>query len=141
MSFKLCRRMGFPYIDLDNSDNDAAILMVQTIIENFEGFTRKEVKRAIAARKAQALGGHPSERVLKKEVSHESTSSLFRSCPITSQDISNARTNFGPFVACVRGKWVHDKSLRVKPNYVSIPANLITFKYDTLAPDVMFVCG
>ncbi|KAL3773713.1 hypothetical protein ACHAWO_009882 [Cyclotella atomus] len=136
-----CRNTGFPYIDLDDSENNAAIIMVQTVRENFEGFTRKEVEHAIAARKAQALAGHPSERVFKHEVSRKSSSSLFRSCPITSQDISNARTIFGPSVACARGKWVRGKSPRVEPGYVSIPANLITFQYDILATDVMFVCG
>jgi hypothetical protein len=141
VTFKRCEKTGFPYIDLDDMDNDAAILMVQTVRENFEGFTRREVERAIAARKAQALAGHPSERVFKKEVSRKSSSSLFRSCPITSQDISNARTIFGPSVACARGKWVRGKSPRVEPGYVSIPRNLITFEYDVLAADVMFVCG
>jgi hypothetical protein len=126
---------------LDDTKNDPAIIMVQTIRENFEGFTRKEVERAIAARRAQALAGHPSERVFKREVSRKSSSSLFRSCPITLQDISNACTIFGPSVACARGKWVRGKSPRVEPGYISIPANLITFQYDILAADVMFVCG
>jgi hypothetical protein len=94
--------------------------MVQTVRENFDGFTRKEVEQAIAARKAQALAGHPSESVFKREVSRKSSSSLFRSCPITAQDIYNARTIFCPSVACARGKWVRGKSPHVEPGYVSI---------------------
>jgi hypothetical protein len=118
--FKRCEKTGFPCIDLDDMENNAAITMVQTVRENFDGFTRKEVEQAIAARKAQALAGHPSESVFKREVSRKSSSSLFRSCPITAQDIYNARTIFCPSVACARGKWVRGKSPHVEPGYVSI---------------------
>lgn len=58
--FKRCEKTGFPYIDLDDHENDAAVLMVQaaqknegikTVRKNFSGYTRREVERAIAARK------------------------------------------------------------------------------------------
>lgn len=115
--------------------------MVQSVQENFESFTRKEVERAIAARWVQAMAGYPSECVFKQEVSSKSNSSLFRSCPVTLQDISNAHAIFRPSVPCARDKWVCGKSPKVEPGYVSIPADLFTTPYVTLAMDVMFVCG
>ena len=100
------------------------------------------MERAIEARKVQARTGHPSEKILCKEVSRKSASSLFRNFPITTTDISNSKRIFGPSLPCARGKWVRSKSTKVQPGYVSIPQNLINLhKYITLAADVMFVFG
>ena len=147
--FKRCTKTGFPYIDLDE-DDDMGVMLVQakaagevkTIRKSYEGYTLKEVERAIRARKAQAQAGHPSEATMKKEVSHKSESSLYRDCPIVAQDIKNANAIFGPSTACLKGKQVRKKPERVDPFYVSIPPNLIDLhKYVTLVGDVMFVNG
>ena len=50
-------------------DDLGAVILVQTVRKNFEGFTLREVERAISARRAQSMSGHPSEQVLKREVS------------------------------------------------------------------------
>lgn len=50
--FRRCPDTGFPYVDLDENGNDAAML-VQSVRGNFEGFTRREVEGAIAARDLQ----------------------------------------------------------------------------------------
>jgi hypothetical protein len=44
----MCR--GFPYIDMQSK---AAVAMIQTIHQHYEGFTKHEVQDAIAARKAK----------------------------------------------------------------------------------------
>ncbi|KAL7529447.1 hypothetical protein ACHAXR_002971 [Thalassiosira sp. AJA248-18] len=140
--FKRCPDTKFPYVDLDEEGSENAVMLVQTVCKNYEGFTKREVERAILARKLQARSGHPSETVFKREVSRTSESSLFRDCPISSKDISNANTIFGPSKPCLEGKWVRRKPARVEPEYISIPANLITnHKYLTLVADVMFVSG
>ena len=140
--FNRCERTGFPFIDLDDHSDDAALILVQTVRKNYEGFTREEVERAIEARKVQARTGHPSEKILRKEVSRKSARSLFRNVPITTTDISNSKRIFGPSLPCARGKWVRSKSTKVRPGYVSIPQELLNLhKYITLAADVMFVCG
>jgi hypothetical protein len=79
--FRRCPTTHFPYVDLDDEEENAAIIMVQTVREQYTGYTRREVERAIAARKLQARAGHPSEATLKKEVSRKSESSLFRDSP------------------------------------------------------------
>jgi hypothetical protein len=89
--FKKCEKTGFPYVDLDDNSEDLAVTLIQSVHENYRGYTRREVEQAIMARKLQAQAGHPSEKVFKKEVSCKSPHSLFASCPVTTRDISNAK--------------------------------------------------
>ena len=53
---------GLPYIDLDASVYDAATILVQTVLSNYEGFTKKDIKAAKAARKLQGMIGSPSDK-------------------------------------------------------------------------------
>ena len=93
---------GLPYIDLDASVYDAATTLVQTVRSNYEGFTKKDIKAANAARKLQDMIGSPSEKDYGRMVS----SNMIKNCPIDSTDVSNARTIFGPDLASVRGKTI-----------------------------------
>lgn len=65
--FKRCPDTKFPYVDLDEEGSENAVLLVQTVRKNYEGFTRREVERAILARKLQARAGHPSEATFRRE--------------------------------------------------------------------------
>ena len=51
---------GLPYINLDASIYDAATTLVQTVRSNYEGFTKKDIKVAKAARKLQGMIGRQS---------------------------------------------------------------------------------
>ena len=53
---------GLPYIDVDASVYDAATILVQTVCRNYEGFTKKDIKAANAARKLQGMISSPSEK-------------------------------------------------------------------------------
>jgi hypothetical protein len=76
---------GLPYIDLDRSDKQAAVFLlqmveqqgeeknndtpagegvtlVQTVCGNYEGFMKREVLRAQEARRAQAMLGNPGKK-------------------------------------------------------------------------------
>ena len=158
INFKRCANTGFPYIDLDEEGSELAVTLfqssksdekkldrpdkVKTIRKNYEGWTLKEVENAIRARKAQARAGHPSEAIFKNEVNHKSESSLYRTCPITAKDITNAKKIFGPSEPCIKGKQVRTKPERVEADYVSIPANIVSMNRDVLlVGDVMFVSG
>ena len=44
-------KQGPPYIDLDASVYDVATILVHTVESNYEGFTKKDIKAAKAARK------------------------------------------------------------------------------------------
>ena len=60
--------------------------MLGTVRKNFEGFTKKQVKKAILARKAQAMVAHPPDEKFKQMVSYES----LRNCNVKVDDITNA---------------------------------------------------
>ena len=63
-------------------------------------------------------------------------------CPITSHDVANARTIFGPDLASIRGKTVRRTPEPVVTDYVAVPRTLIEAnKVITLAADVFFVDG
>eukprot|EP00804_Cyclotella_cryptica_P017651 CCRYP_006769-RA/>CCRYP_006769-RA protein AED:0.55 eAED:0.49 QI:64/0/0/1/0/0/2/0/227 len=122
--FKRCPVTKFPYVDLSQDKSGAAAMLVQTICQNFEGYMCEEVERAILARKMQSRSGHPSETAFKKE------------------DIANARKIFGPSTPCITGKWVRRRPDAVRPEYITVPEQLISMnKYMTLAANVMFVSG
>ena len=69
---------------------------------NYEGFTKKDVKAAKAARKLQGMINSPSDKDYGGMVS----SNMIKNFPIDSTDVSNARSIFGPDLASVRGKTV-----------------------------------
>ncbi|KAL7551229.1 hypothetical protein ACHAWF_014413 [Thalassiosira exigua] len=124
--FKRCKETGFPYVDLDDHSDEAAIMLVQTVRKNYEGYTRAEVERAIEARKLQARTGHASEAEFKKQVNRKPVeSTLFSDTRITSNDIANARKMFGPSVPVLKGKWTRGKPKRVDGEVVSIPTSIM----------------
>ena len=83
-----CR--GFPYIEMGSLDALAllqSVGKVETVRDNYEGFPRQDVKRAMLARKAQAMVGSPSERHFAELVSKNCTA--LKSIPVTCSDLTN----------------------------------------------------
>ena len=81
---------------------DSEMSCIQTVHGNYEGYTKREVPQAKEARRAQAMIGNRSEKDYKGMVSNN----LIPNCPITSKDVSNARTIVGPDLASIWGKTV-----------------------------------
>ena len=94
-----------PYVDLNDFTTAFASEMfananidalqerkIETVRKNMEGFSRKEVKGAILARIAQSKVVHPPDSKFKVMVSSRS----FKNCPVTVNDVTNARAIFGP---------------------------------------------
>ena len=93
---------GLPYINLEDSEEDAAMLLVQmgseeaatvfvqTVRQNYEGFTKKEVLQAKEIRRAMGLIRNPSEKDVKGLVSNN----MIMNCPITTTAIINTRNIF-----------------------------------------------
>jgi hypothetical protein len=102
------------YINLKGSEEDAATLLVQmgskeaasafvqTVRQDYEGFTKKEVLQAKEARRAMGLIGNPSKNNFKGLVSNN----MITNCPVTTTAITNARNIFGKDLVSVRGKTV-----------------------------------
>ena len=53
---------GLPYINIDAPIYDASTTLVQTVRSNYEGFTKKDIKAAKAARQLQGMICNPSEK-------------------------------------------------------------------------------
>ena len=102
---------------------------------NYEGYTKWEVLRAKEVRPAQALLGNPSEKDYRVMVS----SNMIENCSISTSDMSNARTIFGPDLPIVRGETVRQTLVLVVAEYISVPRSLVkTNRINTLVADVFF---
>ncbi len=97
--------------------HERAVALVQTVLGNYEGYTKRKVLKAKEARRAQAMMGNLSEKDYKTMVSNN----LIPECPITPTDIANARAIFGPDLPSVRGKTVRTRPAPVVGDYVAVP--------------------
>ena len=59
-----------PYLDI--CENHEALVLIQTVCENFGKFTERQVNRAIALRNMQARMAHPTDESFKQMVSGKS---------------------------------------------------------------------
>ncbi len=75
-------------------------MLVNTVRENFEGYTRQDVERAREARRIQEMNANPTEREFSGMVREK----LLTNCPITIREVDNANQIFGPNLANLRGK-------------------------------------
>ncbi len=145
---------GLPYIELEQSGCMAAIMLMQnasqqsterkgvalmqTVIENFEGYTKREVLRAKEARCAQAMIGNPSKGDFKGMVSNN----MINNCSITPSGIANAKEIFGPALASMRGKTVRRTPVPMVGDYITVPRLLVKQnRRITMAANVFFVDG
>ncbi len=120
------------------SGQEGNVTFVQTVRANYEGYTKREVLKVKEARQAQAMLGNPSEKDFKGMVSNN----LIANCPVTSSDVTNTRSIFGPDLPSLRGKTVRRAPAPVIGDYVAVPRSLVEAnKAVTLAADVFFVDG
>ena len=73
-----------PYIDL--SKDKLAFSMIQTVRNNYAGFTRREVLEAKEAREVQAMIGHPTDAEFKDMVRVKT----LENCPTSPQACTHA---------------------------------------------------
>ena len=111
---------------------------IQTVRMKMKDFSRREVKGAIAARKAQIKMGHPPDTKFKQLINSDS----IKNCKVTAQDISNSRVIFGPDLPGLQWRTNRKKPTRVVPVYMGIPRAIYErYKDLVLTADVMFVNG
>ena len=139
-----------PYIDLGESSEDAAAMLVQmgpedaanmlvqTVCGNYEGYTKREIFRAKEARRAMGMIGCPSKQDFKGRV----RANMICNCPIDVNDITNAHDMWGHDLASIRGKTVQWTPAPMVAGYVAVPQSIINRNMTvTLAADVFFVDG
>jgi len=109
---------------------------VAMVCTNFEGFSKRQIKQAIKARRLMGMISAPTEREYQGLV----RLNLLKDCPITNSDIIHANKIFDPDLANIRGKTVRRKPEPVQTEYVDIPRVILdVHRYVTLVADVMFV--
>ena len=114
------------------------MVTVNTVRENFEGYTKHNLEKAKEARRLQGMVGNPTEHEFVGMVREK----LIANCPITVRDVDNANRIFGPDLANLRGKTTRTKPDRVRVEYVEIPRDFVKLhKHVMLVADVMFVNG
>ena len=130
---------GLHVLDLTKvSHADVAAMLVNTIADNYEGFTKREVVKAHEARRFQRMIGCPSDRDYQGMVREK----LIANCPVTVSDVQHANQIFGPDLAGLRGKTVRRKPDHVTIDYVEVPRDFLDrHRNVTLTADVMFVNG
>ncbi len=112
--------------------------MINTIRENYEGFTKLEIDEAKMAQCAVAMLGHHS----KHEFLGRVHSKMIKNCCISLQAIINAYKIYGPDLAGVRGRTTRTTTERASVEYVEIPrSNLELHVNIGVGADVMFVNG
>jgi hypothetical protein len=111
-------------------------LHVNTVCENFEGLTRRQVQRATDARHLMQMVASPTEHNFQSMV----CLNLLKNCLVTHDDVTNAHKIFGPNLANIRGKTVRKKPERVDIDYVEISKSLLSNNINvTLVADIFFV--
>ncbi len=134
------RRM--PFLNLKELEGEVALCLIQdtinTVQKNMEGFTKREVDEAKAARKAQGMLGHPTDRKFLGMV----RSNMIANCDITKNAVKNANLIFGPNLTGVMGRTVRTTLEPVCINYVLIPRAILDSHWlVTLTIGSIFVNG
>jgi hypothetical protein len=131
-------KKGLHYLDLATDKHQVEHMLVNTVAGNFEGFTKKEVAQAHAARRLQGMLGSPSEWDFNGMVREK----LIVNCPVTSTDVQRAHQIFGPDLAGLRGKTSRRDPAPVQTEYVEILQDfLAAHRNVTLTADVVFING
>jgi hypothetical protein len=110
-----------PYLNLREPKAKAALSLMQTVQGNMEGFTKRKVKEACEACKAQAMLGHPTNCNFLGMVH----GGMISNCPMSANTLTNAHLIFGPDLAGVRGRTVQRPPESVTTDYVQIPQEIL----------------
>ncbi len=135
-------KKGIPYLNLKEVKAEVALCLLQSAIDTIrgkmEGFSKREVKEATAARKAQGMLGHPTDHEFLGMV----RSNMITNCTVTESAIKNAHIIFGPDLAGVRGGTVRRAPESVRVDHIQIP-RVILYRHRivTLTMDCMFING
>ena len=123
---------GLNYHDTINRE----ITLVQTVQENEEGYSQRQIQDAKKARDLYVKVGYPSARDFKNIISKN----LILNCPVTAGDVARAEKNYGKDIHALKGKTTRTKPKPVVIDYLVMPKNILeNNKNITLSIDIMFV--
>ena len=98
----------------DDADRENIVLLLSMVLDNQEGFTRREYEGAQEARRAMHLMGFLSER----EFENMLCLNMIVNCLVTFSDVKKSKLIFGPDITSLKGKSVRRKTASVIIDYV-----------------------
>ena len=112
------------------------MLLLNTVSENREGFTRREYEGVREVQRVMHLLGFLLERQFENMV----CSNMIVNCLVTFSDVKNAKLIFGPDITSLKGKSGRRKPASVVTDYVDIPREILeSHKELEVSTDVMLI--
>ena len=124
---------GLHYYDPRMSDH---FTFVNTVSQNMEGFSRRQVKEASVARSLYAKLSYPSWKDYRWII----RSNQIKDCPVTVQNVDDAHAIWGKNVARLKGTAAQRKAQVVAPDSVKVPMEIMKLHNEVfLTMDIFFV--
>ena len=112
---------------LTHYSDDSPSSFVQTVSNNKSYFKKSDIEGADRARELQSVLGWPSDTTFKKIIENNQVNN----CKVTADDITRARTIYGPAMPLLQGKMVRKTPSRVTAQPLQLPAPILR-NYPTL---------
>lgn len=120
----------------ENTNNGTMLL--ETIEENKQNYSTRDVNRAEKARKLQHVIGHVSA----KDLLRIAKNNLLLNCPVTARDVRLMQAILGPSIPGLKGKTTRQRKPEVQATLTPVPRHIKRFyKEVTLCMDIMKVNG
>jgi hypothetical protein len=114
--------------------------LINMVKKNRVGYTQRQFKQAKRAQELYHIIGMPTIESFKKLIKMNA----IKNCPVTTEDVNNAKKIFGADMSSLRGKLARCKSTPVQEDAIEIPEELILQNQEIdLCIDIMYVneCG
>jgi hypothetical protein len=114
--------------------------LIDTVKENRVGYTQRQFEQAKRAQELYHIIGMPTIELFKALIKMNA----IKNCPVTTEDVNNAKKIFGANMSSLRGKSARRKSTPVREDIIKIPEELILQNHKiNLCIDIMYVnkCG
>ena len=98
--------------------------LIQTVQENEEGYSKRQIKDAQESHDLYAKVGYPSPRDFQKLIAEH----MILNCPVTVEDGICADKIYGRDIHSLKGKTTRTRSNRLVTDYVEIPPSVMEEK-------------
>ena len=124
---------GLHYHNFTNPE----VTFIQTVKENEEGYSQRQLEQARVAKDLYTKVGHPSQQDFKAMVA----GGMILNCPVTVVDVIRAEKIYGPSIAALKGKTVRSSPKKVvTEDLIELPKQILEANsIVALSADVFFV--
>ena len=99
---------------------------METVAENMEGYSKRQIEDAKRAKQLLASIGYPSFKDFKAAV----RAGMIKNCPITPEDVDRCLRIFGKEVASLKGKTTRVNPDRVRTDIIAVPRFVLQKKWN-----------